>query len=172
MSMSSVPCTNSLGFPMKSLSPLDSQVLEYAASLDCQDGKGALRAPIFPEALVLSIIDLLDARLDQAWRVIDQGSADEKWTAYVPSLERQLYGWCPLEADVGSDKASRDLAVPNNARVPTRGGIKDFWIRGYPSTPQSTSWTTTSRKSRNKPTAQTGVQALLRHRSTSATQCE
>ena len=63
---------------------------------------------MFPEALVLSIIDLLDARLEQAWRVIDQGSAGEEWTAYVPSLERQLYRWCPLEAGVGVDKASRD----------------------------------------------------------------
>ena len=44
---------------------------------------------MFPEALLLSIIDLLDARLEQAWRVIDQGSAGEEWTAYVPSLERQ-----------------------------------------------------------------------------------
>jgi len=42
---------------------------------------------------------LLDARLEQAWRLIDQGPESEEWTAYVPSLERQLYRWRPLEAE-------------------------------------------------------------------------
>jgi len=60
---------------------------------------GALRAPMFPEALALWIADLLDARLEQAWRLIDQGPAGEEWTAYVPSLERQFYRGCPLEAN-------------------------------------------------------------------------
>ena len=43
--------------------------------------------------------DLLDARLEQAWRLIDQEPADEEWTSYVPSLERQLYRLCPLGAE-------------------------------------------------------------------------
>ena len=60
---------------------------------------GALRAPMFPEALALWIADLLDARLEQAWRLIDQGPAGEEWTAYVPSLERQFYRGCPWEAN-------------------------------------------------------------------------
>ena len=54
-------------------------------------GKGALRAPMFPEAIALHYLDEIDARLEQAWRTIDQTPASEAWTAYVPSLQRQLY---------------------------------------------------------------------------------
>jgi len=53
--------------------------------------KGALRLPMFPEAIVLHYLDELDARLEQTWRIIDQTPAGEKLTAYAPSLERQLY---------------------------------------------------------------------------------
>ena len=59
--------------------------------------KGALRQPAFPEAFVLHYMDELDARLEQAWREIDHGPDGEEWTAYVPSLERQLYRSRPLE---------------------------------------------------------------------------
>src|SRR6516164_11129016 len=69
--------------------------------------KGALRAPMFPEALALWIADLLDARLEQAWRLIDQGPVGEEWTAYVPSLERQFYRWCPLEAEPNLGESNR-----------------------------------------------------------------
>jgi 3'-5' exoribonuclease len=55
--------------------------------------KGALREPLLAEAVVLHALDELDARLDQVWRLIDQAPAGEEWTAYVPSLRRQLY--CP-----------------------------------------------------------------------------
>ncbi len=54
-------------------------------------GKGALRAQMFPEAIALHYLDEIDARLEQAWRTIDQAPASEEWTAYVPSLQRQLY---------------------------------------------------------------------------------
>ena len=53
--------------------------------------KGALRLPMFPEAIALHYLDELDARLEQTWRIIDQTPAGEEWTAYAPSLERQLY---------------------------------------------------------------------------------
>ncbi len=53
--------------------------------------KGALRLPMFPEAIVLHYLDELDARLEQTWRIIDQTPAGEELTAYAPSLERQLY---------------------------------------------------------------------------------
>ena len=52
---------------------------------------GALREPAFPEAIVLHTLDELDARLDQAHRVIEQTPKDEEWSAYVPTLRRQLY---------------------------------------------------------------------------------
>ncbi len=53
--------------------------------------KGALRAPMVPEAIALHYLDEMDARLEQAWRIIDQTPDGDEWTAYVPSLERQLY---------------------------------------------------------------------------------
>jgi hypothetical protein len=74
---------------------------------------------VFPEALALSMADLLDARLEQAWRLIDQEPAGEEWTSYVPSLERQLYRWCPLEARASFDGPSAGpQASRTEARVP------------------------------------------------------
>ena len=72
--------------------------------------KGALRAPMFPEAIALHYLDEIDARLEQAWRVIDQTPAGEEWTVYVPSLQRQLY-----RGPSGVDSAT----VPKNAELST-----------------------------------------------------
>jgi 3'-5' exoribonuclease len=60
-------------------------------SHDGEVEKGALRLPMFPEALALYYLDELDARLEQTWRIIGQTPAGEELTAYAPSLERQLY---------------------------------------------------------------------------------
>ena len=53
--------------------------------------KGALRRPMLPEALALSLLDLMDARMEQVFRLIDSAPAGEEFTSYVPSLERQLF---------------------------------------------------------------------------------
>lgn len=96
------------GFPVEIKTMLQHLIVSHHGEIE----KGALRAPMFPEALALSIADLLDARLEQAWRLIDQAPAGEEWTAYVPSLERQLYRWCPLEADVSCEVPSDGDRVP------------------------------------------------------------
>jgi len=46
---------------------------------------------MFPEAILLHYIDEIDARLEQAWRLIDQAPSTEEFTCYVPSLERSLF---------------------------------------------------------------------------------
>lgn len=103
------------GFPVEVKTVLQHLIVSHHGEIE----KGALRAPMFPEALALSIMDLLDARLEQAWRVIDQGPPSEDWTVYVPSLERQLYRSCVVEARAGLDKASADPRGPSiEARVP------------------------------------------------------
>jgi 3'-5' exoribonuclease len=53
--------------------------------------KGALRRPMTPEALALSVLDLLDARLAQVFSVLAQTPEDQAFSPYVPSLERQLF---------------------------------------------------------------------------------
>ena len=53
--------------------------------------KGAICEPMLAEAVVLHALDELDARLEQVWRVIDQAPPGDEWTAYVPSLRRQIY---------------------------------------------------------------------------------
>ena len=83
------------GFPVEVKSLLQHLIVSHHGEIE----KGALRAPMFPEGLALWLVDLLDARLEQAWRLIDQGPAGEEWTAYVPSLERQFYRGCPWEAN-------------------------------------------------------------------------
>ena len=81
-----------LAFPIEVKIMLQHLIVSHHGEIE----KGALRAPMFPEALALSMIDLLDARLEQAWHLIDQGPPRDEWTAYAPSLERQLYRWSAL----------------------------------------------------------------------------
>ena len=77
--------------------------------------RGALRRPASPEAIVLHYLDELDARLEQAWRLIDQGLSAEEWTAYVPSLERQLYRFRPSLPPRGCPLADElDPCPPTN----------------------------------------------------------
>ena len=60
--------------------------------------KGALRRPMTPEAIAVSILDLLDARLEQAYSVLGQTPEDQEFSPYVPSFERQLFrGPCARE---------------------------------------------------------------------------
>jgi len=79
------------GFPFEIKNVLQHFIVSHHGEID----RGALRRPASPEAIVLHYLDEL-ARLEQAWRLIDQGLSAEEWTAYVPSLERQLYRWYPL----------------------------------------------------------------------------
>ena len=81
-------------FPPKLRVLVEHLIVSHHGELD----KGALKQPMLPEALAVSIMDLLDARLEQAWTLIDQAPKDEEWTVYAPSLGRQLYRWRPREA--------------------------------------------------------------------------
>lgn len=74
-------------FPIEIKTVLQHLIVSHHGDLD----KGALRLPMMPEAIVLNLMDLLDARMEQVFRLIDQPSADEEFTAYVPALGRQLF---------------------------------------------------------------------------------
>jgi len=74
-------------FSVETKSVLQHLIVSHHGELE----NGALREPALPEALVLHALDDLDARLDQAYRVIEQTPSGEEWSAYVPTLRRQLY---------------------------------------------------------------------------------
>ncbi len=75
------------GFPLELKTILQHFIVSHHGDLD----KGALRRPMLPEAFALSLLDLMDARLEQTFRLIDSAPAGEEFTSYVPSLERQLF---------------------------------------------------------------------------------
>lgn len=52
---------------------------------------GALKLPMTPEAIALHYIDEMDARLEQAFRVIETTPDEEQFTPYLKSMERILY---------------------------------------------------------------------------------
>ena len=109
------------GFPVEIKNMLQHFIVSHHGEID----RGALRRPASPEAIVLHYLDELDARLEQAWRLIDHGPAAEEWTAYVPSLERQLYRWCPLaeELDAGLPaNGVRCLESSTKAKLPASVG--------------------------------------------------
>jgi 3'-5' exoribonuclease len=75
------------GFPLEFKTILQHFIVSHHGDLD----KGALRRPMLPEALALSFLDLMDARMEQVFRLIASTPAGEEFTSYVPSLERQLF---------------------------------------------------------------------------------
>jgi 3'-5' exoribonuclease len=74
-------------FPIEIKTVLQHLIVSHHGDLD----KGALRLPMMPEAIILNLADLLDARMEQAFRLIDQAAGGEEFTAYVPSLGRRLF---------------------------------------------------------------------------------
>jgi 3'-5' exoribonuclease len=74
-------------FPLGLKTVLQHLIVSHHGDLD----KGALRRPMLPEAFALSILDLLDARMEQVFRTIDSAPDGVEFTPYVPSLERQLF---------------------------------------------------------------------------------
>jgi 3'-5' exoribonuclease len=74
-------------FPLDLKTVLQHLIVSHHGDLD----KGALRRPMLPEAFALSLLDLLDARMEQVFRTIDSAPDGEEFTSYVPSLERQLF---------------------------------------------------------------------------------
>jgi 3'-5' exoribonuclease len=71
---------------------------------------GAAKRPMTAEAMALSVIDVLDARLEQFWRLTD-AAGDDKFTAYIPSLERALY--CGSK---DNPTTTRELAASGDAQ--------------------------------------------------------
>lgn len=66
-------------------------VLHLIASHHGIPEHGALRRPATPEAIALHEIDKLDAKLEQAFRLIAEASAGDEWSGYVASLETALW---------------------------------------------------------------------------------
>jgi 3'-5' exoribonuclease len=99
-------------FPIEIKTVLQHLIVSHHGDLD----KGALRLPMMPEAIVLNLMDLLDARMEQAFRLIDQAAADAEFTGYVPSLGRQLF------RHFGRPKAPRSPEDDGNANGAAAGG--------------------------------------------------
>jgi len=95
-------------FPIEIKTVLQHLIVSHHGDLD----KGALRLPMMPEAIVLNLVDLLDARMEQAFRLINQAPADDEFTAYVPSLGRQLF------RHFGSPKPPESPEGGGNGAVP------------------------------------------------------
>jgi len=74
-------------FPVEIKTVLQHLIVSHHGDLD----KGALRLPMMPEAIALNLMDLLDARMEQVFRLIEESPAEEEFTGYVPSLGRQLF---------------------------------------------------------------------------------
>jgi len=108
-------------FPIELQSMLQHLIVSHHGEIE----NGALRPPMFPEAFALFAMDLLDARLDQVWRLIDQEAADEEWTPYIPSLQCRLFrGFGPANVRVeNSDSGWPRAAMSVPAGVGGNGSL-------------------------------------------------
>jgi len=69
---------------------------------------------MLPEALAFSLLDLMDARLEQAFHMIDAAPSADEFTPYIPSIERQLFrgfGGTPKQAAGPSNDAEGGVAA-------------------------------------------------------------
>jgi 3'-5' exoribonuclease len=90
-------------FPRDLKMVLQHLIVSHHGDLD----KGALRLPMMPEAIALNLIDLLDARMDQVFRCVDQAQELDAFTAYVPSLARQLFRKSGIGREESVEAATR-----------------------------------------------------------------
>jgi 3'-5' exoribonuclease len=94
-------------FPAELKAVLQHLVISHHGDLD----KGALRLPMLPEAQALHFMDMLDARMEQMFRLINQDTGTGEFTAYVPSLSRQLFrGLSEQEEKCGGQTAVAEVA--------------------------------------------------------------
>ena len=107
-------CRDSMAFHSDLKSVLQHLIVSHHGEID----KGALRQPAFPEAFVLHYLDEIDARLEQAWRLIDQGPAGEEWTAV------RAFAWAPIISTVSAGTGSRP---EDSGGARQRSGL---WLRG------------------------------------------
>jgi 3'-5' exoribonuclease len=97
-------------FPIELKTILQHLLVSHHGDLD----KGALRRPMLPEALAFSLLDLMDARLEQAFHMIDAAPSADEFTPYIPSIERQLFrgfGGTPKQAAGPSNDAEGGVAA-------------------------------------------------------------
>ena len=97
-------------FPIELKTILQHLLVSHHGDLD----KGALRRPMLPEALAFSLLDLMDARLEQAFHMIDAAPSADEFTPYIPSIERQLFrgfGGTPKQAAGPSNNAEGGVAA-------------------------------------------------------------
>ena len=97
-------------FPIELKTILQHLLVSHHGDLD----KGALRRPMLPEALAFSLLDLMDARLEQAFHMIDAAPSADQFTPYIPSIERQLFrgfGGTPKQAAGPSNDAEGGVAA-------------------------------------------------------------
>ncbi len=104
-------------FPIELKSMLQHLIVSHHGEIQ----NGALRLPMFAEAFALFAMDQLDARLEQAWQLIDQGGGGEEWTPYVPSLQCHLFRGFRPDGVQGKNSDSGLLGAAMTAPVGVGG---------------------------------------------------
>ena len=75
------------GFPPKTRILLEHMILSHHGALEF----GSPKLPLFPEAMLLHLIDNMDSKMAAIFQnTAEDGRVDGEWTGYIPSLERSL----------------------------------------------------------------------------------
>ncbi|RJO67839.1 MAG: HD domain-containing protein [Myxococcales bacterium] len=90
---------------------------------------GSPKRPKIVEAMVLSMIDDLDARVASFQAILDEETQEGRWSQYQKIYERYLYRWQGPESLKNNDSQDENGGKPTPAHRPTerpQGGTKDF----------------------------------------------
>ena len=102
------------GFPPELKGQLEHMILSHHGKTEF----GSPKEPMFPEALLLHLLDEVDSKLE-AMRVQYAADRDRPgdWTARNPALKREL-----LKLESGSPSSSTGGAMPDSSKSPTGAG--------------------------------------------------
>lgn len=112
------------GFPPKTRILLEHMILSHHGQLEF----GSPKVPLFPEAMLLHLIDNMDSKMGAVLQNIASDAAVEgEWTGYVPSLERSLLRKDRYLHDAGSPAPPAPPATPETPSTPFAEQLAQAW---------------------------------------------
>ncbi|MBE9532404.1 MAG: HD family phosphohydrolase, partial [Proteobacteria bacterium] len=101
------------GFPQEKAVLMKHMVLSHHGVLEY----GSPKVPMTVEAVILSFIDDLDAKVEATQRYIKNDAGESNWTAYHRMMGRYLFKGFPSDDDGVADDNAAEAATNGNKKA-------------------------------------------------------